>query len=97
MKIAAVQAAIAYGDVEKNYALAAENIKKAAAAGAGLVVLSELWNTSFYPPDIMDLADRMASGHRPFWQKKQSATAFISLAVPLPIAAVTTCTTRPLS
>ena len=34
MKIAAVQAAIAYGDVEKNYALAAENIKKAAAAGA---------------------------------------------------------------
>ncbi|MBC3536634.1 carbon-nitrogen family hydrolase [Megasphaera hominis] len=58
MKIAAVQAAIAYGDVEKNYALAAENIKKAAAAGAGLVVLSELWNTSFYPPDIMDLADR---------------------------------------
>ncbi len=57
MKIAAVQAAISYGDVDANYHIANQAVEAAAAADADIVVLSELWNTSFYPPDVYDLAD----------------------------------------
>ena len=47
MKIAAVQAAISYGDVDANYHIADQAVEAAAAADADIVVLSELWNTSF--------------------------------------------------
>ena len=57
MKIAAVQAAIRYGDVDANYHIADQAIEAAAAAEADIVVLSELWNTSFYPLNVYDLAD----------------------------------------
>ena len=57
MKIAAVQAAISYGDVDANYHIADQAVEAAAAADADIVVLSELWNTSFYPPDVYNLAD----------------------------------------
>ena len=57
MKIAAVQAAICYGDVDANYHIAEQAIEAAAAAEADIVVLSELWNTSFYPLNVYALAD----------------------------------------
>ena len=57
MKIAAVQAAMRYGDVDSNYHIANLAIEAAAAAEADIVVLSELWNTSFYPLNVYDLAD----------------------------------------
>lgn len=57
MKVAAIQSALVLGEVEQNYALAAEGIEKAAAEGTDIVVLSELWNTSFYPENVYDLAD----------------------------------------
>lgn len=57
MKVAAIQSALVFGNVEQNYALAAEGIEKAAAFGTDIIVLSELWNTSFYPENVYELAD----------------------------------------
>ena len=57
MKIAAIQMAIALGDTDKNYAAAERLIQQAAGDGADTVVLSELWNTSFYPNNVWELAD----------------------------------------
>ena len=58
MKIAAIQMDIALGDVEKNYATAEAMIRESAQQGADTIVLSELWNTSFYPDNVMELADQ---------------------------------------
>ena len=57
MRIAAIQFAIQLGEVEQNYAAAERLIHEAATQGADVVVLSELWNTSFYPANVEDLAD----------------------------------------
>ncbi len=57
MKIAAIQMDIALGELDKNYAAAGRMIGEAALRGADTIVLSELWNTSFYPINVMELAD----------------------------------------
>lgn len=57
MKITAVQPALVLGDVEQNYELIEAQIRRAAAQKADCIVLPELWNTSFYPSDVRDLAD----------------------------------------
>lgn len=57
MKIAAVQMCLKLGDVEYNYKQAEEWIRKAAQGKADVVVLPEMWNTSFYPDNIHELAD----------------------------------------
>lgn len=57
MKITAVQMAPILGEVEKNYQNARRWICRAAAEKADVVVLPELWNTSFYPADVETLAD----------------------------------------
>ncbi len=58
MKVAAVQLDLAFGDVERNYRHMEEQVGKAASLGADCIVLPELWNTSFYPGNVRDLADR---------------------------------------
>ena len=57
MKIAAVQLDVVLGDVDTNYAIAEKAIIQAARAGANIVVLPEMWNTSFYPLNVQQLAD----------------------------------------
>ena len=57
MKIAAVQLDVVLGDVDTNYAAAEKAIIRAARTGADIVVLPEMWNTSFYPANVQQLAD----------------------------------------
>lgn len=57
MKVAAVQPALIMGGVAENYQQIERGIRKAAAGGAEIVVLPELWNTSFYPENVAELAD----------------------------------------
>lgn len=57
MKIAAVQLDVVLGAVDTNYATAEKAIIQAARTGADIVVLPEMWNTSFYPVNVQQLAD----------------------------------------
>ncbi len=57
MKIAAIQLDAVLGQVEANYAAVEKAIGEAAHTGADIVVLPEMWNTSFYPTNVQDLAD----------------------------------------
>lgn len=57
MKIAAAQMSLRLGDVEHNYEQAEAWIRKAAQEQTDVAVLPEMWNTSFYPDDIYNLAD----------------------------------------
>lgn len=57
MKIAAIQLDVVLGQVETNYAAVEKAIGEAAHTGANIVVLPEMWNTSFYPTNVQDLAD----------------------------------------
>lgn len=66
MKIAAIQMAIALGNVDKNYDTAGRMIENAAEQGADTVVLSELWNTSFYPDNVRELADENGARTKSF-------------------------------
>lgn len=57
MKITGLQLSVLLGEVEKNYSCAEKNIRMAAEKGADVVVLPELWNTSFYPENVEEMAD----------------------------------------
>lgn len=57
MKIAAIQLATRLGDVAYNYSLVEKKMAEAIADSPDIVVLPEMWNTSFYPENVMDLAD----------------------------------------
>lgn len=57
MKIAAVQLDVVLGAVDTNYETAEKAIIQAAHTGADVVVLPEMWNTSFYPTNVQQLAD----------------------------------------
>lgn len=69
MKISAIQAHIELGNVDANYRHIEELIGQAAHAGADLVVLSELWNTAFYPKNVCDIADRDGMRTKEFLSK----------------------------
>lgn len=59
MKISCVQMDMHLGDVEYNFAHAAELVRAAAAAEQpDVVVLPETWNTGFFPKDLSSCADR---------------------------------------
>ncbi|KMO86184.1 hypothetical protein AB840_09415 [Megasphaera cerevisiae DSM 20462] len=66
MKISAIQFAIASGNVEKNYQITEQYIRAAASQHADIIVLSEMWNTSFYPENVKDLADNDGKRTRAF-------------------------------
>lgn len=57
MRVASIQMEIAFGEVERNYDKARRLIAQAAEEGADIVALPELWNTSFYPDNVFELAD----------------------------------------
>lgn len=57
MKIACVQMDVAFGEPEKNFAVADKYIEEAAKAGADVIVLPEMWNTGYALNDLSSLAD----------------------------------------
>lgn len=57
MKVGCIQMYVAYSDVERNFATAERLIREAAVKGAQIIVLPELWNTSFALKEIATLAD----------------------------------------
>lgn len=60
MKLAAYPFDVRPGEVEKNLTAALDAVERAAAAGAGLLVLPEKWTTSFlpaFPPDVLEASD----------------------------------------
>lgn len=58
LRVAALQFNIQLGDVEANLALARTGIEKAAAAGARLVVLPEMWSSGYDYRHLAELAGR---------------------------------------
>lgn len=58
MKISLVQCNLHLGEVDKNYELIKENIKKASLEKPDVIVLPEMWNTSFSFANAKNLADR---------------------------------------
>lgn len=57
MKVGCIQMYVAYSDVERNFTTAERLIREAKLQGAELIVLPELWNTSFALKEIETLAD----------------------------------------
>lgn len=57
LKISLVQAELKLRNVDYNFDLIEEEIKKAAKENPDAILLPEMWNTSFFPDDVEDLAD----------------------------------------
>ena len=57
MKIALGQVAPVKGEVDNNYKLIEDTIRKSKDQNADVVVLPEAWNTFYYPKNIEELAD----------------------------------------
>lgn len=78
MRISLIQFSIVPGDREANFEQARRHVQAAAADGADIAVLSELWDTSFIPP--MSEKKRMKKGcwHRLFYRIWQNLVIYIS-------------------
>ena len=74
MKIAAAQMSLRLGDVEHNYKQVEDWIRNAAQERPDIIVLPEMWNTSFYPDTIRELADE--NGRRTQAFLSESAARF---------------------
>lgn len=74
MKIAAAQMSLRLGDVEHNYKQVEDWIRNAAQERPDIIVLPEMWNTSFYPDNIRELADE--NGRRTQAFLSESAARF---------------------
>ena len=57
MKIGCIQLNIGFGKVEQNYERAEQFIREAAAKGAEIIVLPEMWNTGYALEQLEQLAD----------------------------------------
>lgn len=57
MKLGCIQLQVAFGDVEKNFSRVEEFIREAANKGAEIVILPEMWNTSYALEKLEGLAD----------------------------------------
>jgi len=57
MKISLVQPELKLGNIEYNFELIEEEIRKAAKNNPDVIVLPEMWNTSFFPKNVEELAD----------------------------------------
>ena len=68
MRISLVQFSIVPGDREANFEQVRRHVQAAAADGADIAVLSELWDVSFYPPDVFEKADEEGAQARAFLQ-----------------------------
>lgn len=68
MRIALVQPKLKIGDVDYNFKIIENYITKIKSSGADTIVLPEMWNTSFFPNNVYELADNMG----------ESTVAFLS-------------------
>lgn len=57
MKLGCIQLQVAFGDVEKNFSRVEEFIREAANKGTEIVILPEMWNTSYALEKLEGLAD----------------------------------------
>lgn len=57
MKLGCIQLQVAFGDVEKNFSRVEELVREAANKGAKIVILPEMWNTSYALEKLEGLAD----------------------------------------
>lgn len=57
MKIGCIQLNVGFGKVEENYERAEQLIREAASQGAEIIVLPEMWNTSYALEKLPELAD----------------------------------------
>lgn len=57
MKLGCIQLQVAFGDVEKNFSRVEELVREAANKGAEIVILPEMWNTSYALEKLEGLAD----------------------------------------
>lgn len=57
MKIGCIQLNVGFGKVEQNYERAEKFIREAAEKGAEIIVLPEMWNTSYALEKLPELAD----------------------------------------
>lgn len=69
MKISIVQCALNFGDVDENFKLIEGKIRDAAKENPDVIVLPEMWNTSFIPENIRELRDLDAKRSKDILQK----------------------------
>lgn len=68
MKISLIQFPIVPGDRLANFDQVRRRVQQAARAGSDMAALPELWDLSFYPPDVYDLADEEGRQAQAFLQ-----------------------------
>lgn len=57
MKVAAIQMNVKFADHDENFKRVEELVKIAAKDKPDIIVLPEMWNTGFFPKNVMELAD----------------------------------------
>lgn len=57
MKVAIIQTALVQSQVAKNFEIIGQELEKAVLENPDVIVLPELWNTSFLPSDVREQAD----------------------------------------
>lgn len=58
MKVSLIQCELKMGDVKKNFEIIEEKIRNAMLDNPDVIVLPEMWNTSFFPSNVIDICDR---------------------------------------
>lgn len=73
VKISLIQFPIVPGNRQANFSQVRCRVQRAAADGADLAVLPELWDLSFYPSDVYDRADEGGRQAQDFLQETASS------------------------
>jgi len=58
MKVSLVQPELQLGNIEYNFDLIEQEMRKASENNPDVIVLPEMWNTSFFPKNVKELADK---------------------------------------
>ena len=66
MKIGCIQLNVGFGKVDENYERAEKLIREAAAGGAEIIVLPEMWNTGYALEKLEELADENGERSKDF-------------------------------
>ncbi|WP_341322256.1 carbon-nitrogen family hydrolase [Solibacillus sp. FSL H8-0523] len=69
MKIGCIQLNVGFGKVDENYKRAEKLIREAAAGGAKIIVLPEMWNTGYALEKLAELADENGERSKGFLSK----------------------------
>lgn len=69
MKISIVQCKLEMGAVEINFDTVEKKIRKASESNPDVIVLPEMWNTSFFPENVKELADKNSENSKKLLSK----------------------------